>query len=280
VLVDKTTGQTSAIPYKCGSRRHAGECRDHWRQKLWARLRDGAIGMADASHVLFVTFTLTSRWHRRVSDSSRAEAHRVASLEVGRWLEATALRCKRSGERLQYFWIREDTKRGIAHIHALLVSSVLADEVRAWAHPKNMAPAAWYELATSGGVLGRMDAQVARSKGAVTGYVTKVLGEVTKEGQTSEILRRHQRSYGASRGFLAPIRKNPNMTGHLEDERGRPLGKLGPEWDQRFATLLFFAEACSLASGRDGVMQQDAAALLPYIHRVLVVPVDIGTKHR
>ena len=166
---------------------------------------------ATPSEVAFVTFTLDADFHRRISTSDIQRGHRLASLDLGRWLDAMNLYEKRRGNpKLEYFWCREETKRGVCHLHMLLVSAALAAECKAYDatvdwHP---APERWQQLAGGGGVFGRLDASRADTTEALAAYCAKVsahttYGELVKASPTPEGHALRQRSYGASRGFLA-----------------------------------------------------------------------------
>jgi hypothetical protein len=208
------------IRYRCLSRRHPGPCRDHWRRMVFARLRDGQLHDADPCEVAFVTFTMDSEFHRRVSESLRARAHHLITTDLGRWLDGMNMAASRSGQqRLAYFWAREETQRGVPHLHMVLRhpwarACMEYDATLDW-HP---APDFWQSLAASGGVFGRMDASRAYDLQSVQGYVAKiasrVAGELTKDTQTPEAMDLKTRTFGASRDFLAPITKS-KFTGEL-----------------------------------------------------------------
>jgi hypothetical protein len=207
---------------------------------LYARLVAGRLATAHQENTLFLTFTLTSHWHRR--SDRRSEGHARISSEISRWLEAMQAWLRRRGlPTAEYFWTREETARGVAHLHMVVVSRTLAEELRTDREATPMAcfskgrpPARWVELAQSTGVLGRMDASIARDGSAVASYVAKITGrahdgdplagELAKDSQTPEAMRRHQRSYAGSRGFLAPKRASDGeWTGWLAYPNGRPL---------------------------------------------------------
>lgn len=240
------TGQTKAVRFRCRSRHHEGRCRDHWRHLLYSRLRDGRLArQLDCQNVVFLTLTLSREWHARVSRSSREAAHKLATLELGRWLDALNAVERRAGRPiLEYFWVIEETKRGVCHIHMIVISEALANECRANPIPPRgdyqPAPERWTTLAQSSQLFGIIDASIARSKGAVSGYVTKVLsrvaGELSKATQSPECLPYHQRTFGASRGFLAP-RVTTDWTGELENEAGQILTGRGRTEQAKRATL-------------------------------------------
>lgn len=238
--VHKATGKHLIAVFRCFSRRHPGECRDAWRHRLYARLMAGRLATAHQENTVFVTFTLAAHWHRR--SDRRAEGHVRISSEITRWTDAMqAWLRRRELPPMEYFWTREETARGVAHLHMVIVSRTLAEEVRTdredapmAAYSKGKPPGRWVELAQSTGVLGRMDASIARDGSAVASYVSKVTGrahdhdplagELAKDSQSPEAMRRHQRSFGCSRDFLAPKQSaSEDWIGWLEHANGRPL---------------------------------------------------------
>lgn len=236
------------IPYKCNSRHHEGPCRDTWRRRLFARLRDGALAKARPDEVLFVTLTLPPEEHRRVKAalasgdrSQLEEAVRDQNAALGAklraWTRALSARAKRRGhDGLQYFWFREAHRSGVPHLHMIVVSPWLAGRVRERdaelaelgdvelsEDDRGMAPIELRELAVHCGFGERLDIQVAESREALAGYATKVIGEVSKGSQTPEILPQHCRTYGQSKGFLAKPEQDGSCVGWVTDEHGRVL---------------------------------------------------------
>ncbi len=237
------------IPYKCNSRHHEGPCRDTWRRRLFARLRDGELATASPEDVLFTTLTLPPSDHREVKsalasgDRARLEeAVKSQNEALGKKLrlfrEALSARAKRRGyEGLRYFWFREAHRSGVPHLHMIIVSSWVAQRVRARdaelaelgdgeldENDRGLAPMEFRELAMASGFGERLDMQVAESREALAGYATKVIGEVSKGSQTPEILPQHCRTYGQSKGFLAkPPEQDEECVGWVTDEHGRVL---------------------------------------------------------
>ena len=236
------------IPYKCNSRHHEGPCRDTWRRRLFARLRDGELATADPRDVLFVTLTLPPSDHAAVkaalASGDRAwleDEVRAQNAALGRklraWTRTLSARARRSGaEGLKYFWFREAHRSGVPHLHMLVVSPWLAGRVRErdaelaelgdvelGEDDRGMAPIELRELAVRCGFGERLDVQVAQSREALAGYATKVIGEVSKGSQTPEILPQHCRTYGQSKGFLAKPEQDEACVGWVTDEHGRVL---------------------------------------------------------
>lgn len=237
------------IPYRCNSRHHEGPCRDTWRRRLFARLKAGALGTANPADVLFATLTLPASDHAEVKaalrsgEISRVEAavkeqNRTLGAKLKSWVDALSKRARREGgERLRYFWFREAHRSGVPHLHLLIVSPWVAARVRARdaelaeldveldEDDRGLAPVEYRELAMQCGFGERLDMQVAESPKALMSYAAKVIGEVSKGSQTPEILPQHCRSYGASKGFLAPRETDERCVGWVTDEHGRVLQK-------------------------------------------------------
>lgn len=236
------------IPYKCNSRHHEGPCRDTWRRRLFARLRDGALAEADPREVMFVTLTLPASDHREVKaavasgDRSWVEAavkeqNHALGGKLRAFTRALSARAERAGEeRLAYFWFREAHRSGVPHVHMIAVSPWLAERVRERdadlaelgevelaEDDHGLAPVELRELAVASGFGERLDMQIAESKEALAGYATKVIGEVSKGSQTPEILPQHCRTYGQSKGFLAKPEQDEECVGWVTDEHGRVL---------------------------------------------------------
>ena len=270
------------VPYTCGSRHHAGPCRDQWCRRLFGRITDPASVFKSASPdaVMFWTFTLPPKWHSRfpgievgetrcgqnipsvgtaVPFDTRLDANRILGKQLRSYMQGLNKKLKRRGqESVRYFWIREDHKSGVPHLHLLVVHAELAAEVRERdalqilvpEEDKSLAPATWIARAVKCGFGVRFDAQLAHDREGLAGYVTKVMarlsGEVTKQGQVAERLPASCRSYGYSRGFIPPPAKRDEWTGWIDDEHGRKLShrglllralresterdKLGPVW--------------------------------------------------
>lgn len=262
------TGEASGrrIVYRCRSRHHHGPCRNAWRAQLYARLTDARslFMVCDPAAAMFLTFTLPPEWHRRRTDKSRLHANRTLGDRLRKWTGWLRTTLKREHrEPLRYFWIREDTRLGVPHVHMLAVQPDLASELRdrdeAWAGMRShglvtddewaqiesrsdhsLAPEHWREAAKRYGWGERFDAQLARSREALTGYAAKIateidereintelFGEITKGRQAPELLPRHCRSYGYSPGFIPPRDKNSEWTGWLENEFG-PVASNAP----------------------------------------------------
>lgn len=241
-----TDGRTGArIPYKCNSRHHEGPCRDTWRRRLYARLRDGRLAEASPEEVLFTTLTLPASDHREVREAKASgdqgwleaavkEQNRTLGRKLRAFTRALSARAERAGEeRLAYFWFREAHRSGVPHVHMLIVSPWLGRRVRerdaeldgleVSEDDRGLAPVELRELAMASGFGERLDMQVAENQDALLGYATKVIGEVSKGSQTPEILPQHCRSYGQSRGFLAKPKQDERCVGWVTDEHGRVL---------------------------------------------------------
>ena len=227
------------LQYKCGSRHHRGPCQDKWRRRLFARLQDkrSVFQSCDPSHAMFWTLTLPADWHRDPTVARRLAANLALGAMFAKFRKALN---KRLDAPLQYFWIREDHKSGVPHLHLLVVHEAVAARLRkrdeallpllvssrrgvhasaaatdaARKDDRALAPQWLLAIATRAGFGVRFDAQLARNRATIAHYAAKVCaqidegstlaGEVTKASQAPERLPRGARSYGASRGFLAP----------------------------------------------------------------------------
>lgn len=209
------------IPFRCGSRRHPGPCRDFWAQRFYARIERGYM-YSYAGPSALVTFTLPSVWHRRRSRSSILAANEHISSAFSKWTDSMNVSCVRAGlGRMSYVWAREDHKSGVPHVHMLLAHGV-ALECGAWVRGGVPAPMEWRRRGAAVG-LGRIDASQVESADAVRKYISKVLSEVSKVSQRSLDGKLHRRDFGSTRGFLAPIDKSENLTGTLLNARGAPV---------------------------------------------------------
>lgn len=248
-LRSKTNGTPGhTVPYKCGSRHHKGPCQDRWRRILYARLNSpkSEFKTCRASDAMFWTLTLPPDWHRDANDDSKLAANKMLGAYLKKFVDALNKRQKRAGRApLRLFWIREVHKSGVPHLHALVVHRELANELRERdaelasqtqlaANETTTAPAYLRDMAEAAGFGIMFDAQIARSREALAGYAAKVLalagqdddalaGEVTKATQAPEMLPRHCRSYGYSRGFIPARDKDPDWTGWIENEHGQKL---------------------------------------------------------
>lgn len=233
-------------PFRCKSRNHPGPCQAAWRALLFARLRspDSFLLRADPRELVFLTLTLPGgEHHERDPDELHREIGKRWNVLRG-WL---ARRGQHGGDldKLGFTWVRESHRSGVPHFHLVLRSRALADEVRD-AHDElvsmgadgdalTIAPKPWREAGKRAGFGARMDASIVRSVDAISGYVTKVVGELTKASQIAATPRK-VRCYGASRGFMAPRFKREGWTGWLESTKnpGAPLGRAAPKNSKEF----------------------------------------------
>lgn len=253
VLAPASGGAAIVLPYRCKSRRHEGPCATRWRRELFCRLRDGALAHADSRAVVFATWTLPAEHHRPHTelprelwsdDDWRTEAarHEAATRQltalVSEHFRELNQRRRRAGlPRLDYVWVAEAHRSGVPHAHAVVVAPELAAELRnervqtdvpscGAAYQAGQPCESWLAAAPAG--VGRMDLSCARSAGAVTSYLSKLAGEVSK-GQGSLTLGRHQRTYAASRGMLAPRRTSDGRwVGALATRRGQLVTRPRP----------------------------------------------------
>jgi len=252
-LVCKKTGRLVQARYRCKSRRHRGWCSDKWASILFARMVSPKSGLsqADPANLCFLTFTLPGHLHKK---ASREQNNKMLGKMWKRWVDAINQRLRRRGiTKMGYFWVREDHKDGTPHLHAIVACSAIADvlrkrddendrlhgvldpktfkskeryeAVKSW---RSRAPDTLMDLAKSIGWGERFDAQIAVSPEAVSSYLLKQIqrlaGETAKQGQTPDELPPNCRSYGQSKGFLAPIAPS-EYTGFIEDENGNRLMK-------------------------------------------------------
>lgn len=215
------------------------------------------IVKAHPSEAMFMTLTLPPKWHARVSESSRVAANKLLGSLLRKWTRWQQVRLRRAGaDPMRYFWIREDHRSGVPHVHMLAFHPYLARELRDRDHgwdalratgmidaaeweaitqrsDHTLAPEHWRERAIAYGWGERFDAQLARSREAIASYCAKTItllndreidgamaGEMTKARQSPELLPRNCRSYGYSPGLIPPRHKDPAWTGWLEGEHG------------------------------------------------------------
>lgn len=229
------------VPFKCRSRQHPGACQMAWRALLFARLKspDSWLLRSDPRELVFLTLTLPGGEHRnRDPDDLHREIGKRWNVLRG-WL---ARRCLWLGDdvRMGYVWVRESHRSGVPHFHAAVRSRALAREVEdahdeleamgAQGDQLTIAPKPWRDAAQRAGFGSRMDASIVRNVDAVSGYVAKVCGELTKESQLLAVPTK-VRCYGASRGFIPPRYKRKGWTGWLESTNtpGVPLAKAAPK---------------------------------------------------
>lgn len=235
------------VPFRCGSRRHAGACATRWRRTLFCRLRDGAMATADPADVLFSTWTMPTPWHRPHTELPRghwtredwqreAKRHETSTRECSRLVaehfrQLNQCLTRRGYPRLRYAWVVEAHRSGVTHAHAIVVSTALASmhaaERGERATEKSCEPCElWAATAPAG--FGRCDLSIARDAGKLASYVAKLCGEVAKTGGGQLVHGRHQRTYGASRGMLAPRRKSLEYTAALVTRAGTPVVQARP----------------------------------------------------
>ena len=253
----KTGAKVGACaPYTCGSRRHIGPCRDRWSRVLFARLKDPACEFSRAHETgaaMLWTLTLPPAWHANPTENKLLAANEALGDRLRRMFNRLNKQAKREGRAtLRYFWVREAHKSGVPHVHLLVVdphsAAILAErdqqhdarpDVAANGAAK-LAPGALLAAALGAGFGERFEAEIVKDRAAVVGYMTKVVGsmgdeerakraryedralagEVTKGTQVPELLPSHCRSYGSSRGFIPPKRKDDNVTAFIETEGG------------------------------------------------------------
>ena len=215
-------GRTQRAPLKCRSRNHPGECQDAWRRRLFARLHGSELATLPLEELVFVTLTLPGSEH----GEDHAELHAYIGACWNRLRTTMARRWGLKG----YVWVRESHRSGVPHLHAVVASRWLAAEVQVAAaelaameaegDAATIAPRALRDAAVAAGFGIRCDASLVRDRRSVQSYVSKVCGELSKASQLA-IVPKGVRCYGASKGFLPPIRK-PTGTGWLESahERG------------------------------------------------------------
>ena len=246
----------ASAPYTCGSRRHEGPCRDRWRRVLFARLSGPACGFYSA-HAggagMLWTLTLPGWEHRDPTENSLLAANEALGDRLRRLFNRLNKQAKREGRpALQYFWIREAHRSGVPHVHLLVVDKHSAAELATrdqlhHARPEvaangraKLATGALLAAALGAGFGERFEAEIVKSRDAVVGYMTKVVGtmgdderakraayedraiagEVSKGTQVPELLPSHCRSYGSSRGFIPPKNRDENVTAFIETEGG------------------------------------------------------------
>jgi len=216
-----------------------------------------------------------------------------------------AMRARAALIRPRYQWVVEEHKSGVVHAHAVVVCPAMADELRADRQRHGMDPTAkgamapaWRQLAQRGGLFGRLDASVARDKGSLASYVAKVAGrrddarsermagELAKAqaGERPEAFARNQRTFGTTRGFLAPRRRAVGWTGYIVDSAGRILsGPLARQQRSDAAMLRIAAAACEQApqAGRNiAASIADSLGLRPSNARAYVLKrVDFLSEH-
>ena len=199
------------------------------------------------------TLTLPPAWHASPTENKLLAANEALGDRLRRLFNRLNKQAKREGrDALRYFWVREAHKSGVPHVHLLVVDPHTADalgerDARHNAQPgvaangrAKLAPAELMAAAIGAGFGERFEAELVKHKRAVVGYMTKVVGamgdeqrakraayeeralagEVTKGTQVPELLPHHCRSYGCSRGFIPPRRKDQNVTAFIETDGG------------------------------------------------------------
>jgi hypothetical protein len=231
---------------------HLPEDREHWTRDDWrdwqAHVEDGTAELSGlvSRHLRALSRRLTTETRecpacvgevrsyvnthgRRTFATHRAGAKRCKGSRSDA-SEATII--KRAECRLRYAWVIEWHASGVAHAHAVVVSNRLAAELRAErgedANTAGTPCESW--LADAPPELGRLDLSLARSVDGVRKYVAKLAasmgGELAKaQGTVSG--KRHQRTFGASAGMLAPRHKPKGThTGTMLRRDGSPV-----RWD-------------------------------------------------
>jgi len=263
----------------CRSWRCEGECRRHNGKVTWARIVE-ALQPHDERDVLFAVLTIDRNGHysRRRWDSS-LQAYRELSRMMGMFLKRLNRMCERAGvEGIASRWVAvvEQHRSGWPHVNLLVVCPALAAIVRAqqaelddqhdelaervqYARERERCdfprfPSFENWLARKRGLMrgevlrhckgagwGRQSSlEVARSRGAVAGYLVKLCGLHDTPGTASsrekgariggEVVKLSQIPMSAPKGFrrlrsgvrFLPPRRKSEYTGALFDE-GMPV---------------------------------------------------------
>ncbi len=210
-------------PFFCGSWRHAGDCARHRSQLDYTRLME-ALARYPLESVTWGVLTLNPA---DVEGESLATIYR--GLEA-RWSHLAKTIRRRFGK-FEYHASVEAHGSGMPHINLVIVSPAIAAELRerpaTGKHAEDgLAPRWWIELTTQCGFGYRVTLEHVAAAEAVASYVTKmdkgavmvphVLGaEVVKTSQLPTMAPKRFRRIRSSKGFLPPIKKDPDISGKL-----------------------------------------------------------------
>ena len=197
-------GEHQCHPYRCGSWRHAGDCRLHKAQQDYSRIRDA---IASRTHWLHVVLTYPTWTSEDVKALYRQGLHDWAKLRK---------RTKTRYGEYKYIQVWERTRKGYPHCHMAvscerLFSECGSDPIRNFHNQLRDAA-----VECGFGKIGwceRIDSPEIMSK-----YLSKLCEEISGNGkdyQTPTNAPKNFRRLRASVRLLPPIRKNPDMTGVL-----------------------------------------------------------------
>lgn len=247
--------KASLVEAKCRSWRCKGECRRHNGKVTWARVVE-ALERHDEQDVLFAVLTIDRNGYysgRSWPDSTTA--YRELSSMGNKWMKRINRMCERLGvEAIQSRWVGvvEQHRSGWPHINLIIVCPGLAALVRKQQAELDSHSGEYTPLeralvrgevmrhAEAAGWGRRSTLEVARSRGAVAGYMVKLCGlhdepgtEATRSAAvTGEVVKLSQIPMAAPKGFrrlrsgvrFLPTRRRSEFTGALLDE-GRVLDR-------------------------------------------------------
>lgn len=265
------------VDAKCRSWRCEGECRRHNGKVTWARVVEALEPHSDCS-ILFGVLTIdqNSRYSQRVWTDS-TEAYRELSRMMTNYLKRLNRMLEAAGvEGIASRWVAvvEQHRSGWPHVNLVIVCPSLASIVKAQQaeldghsgtytdHERALLRGELLEHAEAVG-WGRVSTlEVARSRGAVAGYIVKICGmhdeagtkatrEATHEGKGQlggEVVKLSQIPMAAPKGFrrlrsgvrFLPPRRTSTYSGAMVD-RGTPLKlprEIGLRREKRLAEQL------------------------------------------
>lgn len=198
-------GELFTAPYRCGSWRHEGDCRQYKSQQDYSRMREA---IASRTHWLHIVLTYPT-W---ISDDLTA----LYRQGLSDWAKLRK-RTKRRFKEYKYIQVWERTRKGYPHCHMAVSCERLylacgTDPIhnfhqylQADAVACGFGPIGWCETIHSPEIMSR--------------YLSKLCEEISGNGKSYQIpvnAPPHFRRLRASVRLLPPIRKNPDITGEMK----------------------------------------------------------------
>lgn len=202
---DKATGKGQAVPYRCGSWRHAGECRDACGECDFARIVEA---LKRRSHWTSVVLT----YPHRAWDGKRADLFRFG---VVSWARLRKRLTYVYGP-IEYIQTWEIHQSGYPHVNVAISNWAFHTIVRNDDCPEN--PPFLQELAEPCGFGPQCWATPLYDNSGMAGYLVKLALELhghSHKDQTPVNAPRNFRRLRASRGLLPPRFHNDKITGRL-----------------------------------------------------------------
>lgn len=192
------------IPFRCGSWRHAGDCRRFKGAQDFARIKEAMDGH---SHWCHVVLTYPTKQYPDVQKLFRWGLQHWAKLRK---------RTQRRFGKYKYIQTWETTRKGWPHCHMVVSNANLYHECGP--DPINNFHRLMMDAARECGFGKNGWCEPFTDHGLFAGYLVKLAKELTGQGKEYQIPTEappHFRRIRASRGLLPPVRKNPDYTGEL-----------------------------------------------------------------